>query len=336
MNILWLRPSRGENISVRRERIAAELRTRGYKIDICDTSGTDIIGAIKVALTGDYDIIVGNVRVGLYIGFPVSKLLGKPFLGDVSDPISDIDDYPELLFRFFEWYEWQTLKRADAAVFVYRSSYQEALARGVTNAHRLPNAVDYDSFASPDPNTVEETDRILQEVGVDTEKPIAIYLGVLASHYKIEEILETASKAPDWEFVFIGEGELTGEVKQVAKNSENIYYPGSFEYRLMPGFLAHATVGFCFKDAEQPLKLKEYGAAGLPVIVRPGELSRFHDDDELVFVDPVPSEIANRLEQLRTDETLREQYVEAGRSIAAEWSWEEIAHAYDRLFQNMQ
>lgn len=336
LRILWLRPSKGDNISVRRERIAEELRQRGYDIDIRDASGIGAFGAIKQAVLGDYDVIAGNVRIGLYLGYPLSKLLRKPFLGDVSDPISDIDDLPQLFFRFFEWYEWQVLKRANVSVFVYESSYTEALERGFEHAHRLPNAVDYEAFADPDQEVIDDAATILRETGVDFDKPIAVYIGVFASHYKIEEILATARHTPDWEFVFVGEGELEPEVRQATKNTTNIHYPGAFDYKLMPGFLSHADIGFCFKNAEQPLKLKEYGAAGLPIIARPGELSKWHSEDDLVFVDPKPEAIARQLEMLQIDKELYKCYSEAGQMIASEWSWEEIAERYDDLFQEIK
>jgi hypothetical protein len=184
-------------MSVRRERIAEELRERGYEIDICDASGLDSLGAIKQALTGGYDIIAGNVRVGLYLGYPLARILRKPFLGDVSDPLSDIDYLPNPLFRFFEWYEWHVLKRADATVFVYESSLEEALKRGIEDSVKLPNAVNYEQFAEPDSETVERARKILQDDGVDLEKPLAIYLGIFSSRYCTEEILATADHAPE-------------------------------------------------------------------------------------------------------------------------------------------
>ncbi len=335
MKLLWLRPSKGDNISVRRERIAEELRERGHKVDIRDASGLDALGAVRQALTGDYDVIAGNVRIGLYLGYPVSRLLRTPLLGDVSDPISDIDNYPAPLFRFFEWYEWFVLKRAEAAVFVYESTYQEALGRGIDHAVKLPNAVNYELFAEPQQETIETAREALQGDGVDPDKPIAIYIGVFSRRYCIDAILETAKHAPEWQFVFLGEGELEERVQQTAHERENVFFPGAFPYRLMPGFLSLADVGFCFKDAEQPLKLKEYGAAGIPTIVRPGELSRFYDEDQLVFVDPEPAAIAERLAELREDEELYDSYAEAGRAIASEWSWETIADGYEELFRGI-
>lgn len=335
MKILWLRPSKGDNISVRRERIAEELREEGYEIDIRDASGFDAIAAIRRAVTGGYDVIAGNVRIGLYIGYPLSRLLRTPFLGDVSDPITDIDYLSEPLYRFFEWYEWQVLSRADATVFVYESTFLEALDRGIQDAKRLPNAVEYEAFADPDASAVEEAGEVLRREGVDTDRPIAIYIGVFSPRYRIEDILSAAEAAPGWEFVFVGEGGLETAVREAAQTLENVHCPGAFPYRLMPGFLAHADVGFCFKDAEQPLKLKEYGAAGLPIIARPGELERFHDETELLFVEPEAEAIAALLGDIDAGRIPYEEYAEAGRRIASEWSWRGIAEGYDELFERI-
>ncbi len=335
MRVLWLRPSTGENISVRRERIAEELRKRGYEIDLYDASGIDALWAIKQAFKREYDVIAGNVRIGLYLGFPLARILRTPFLGDVSDPISDIDNLAKPLFRFFEWYEWYVLERAEATVFVYESTYQEALERDINSAVKLPNAVNYDQFANPEPKIVETVQKILNQQGLDLKKPIAIYIGIFSPRYCIKEILATAEYAPEWEFVFVGEGELADSVKKTALEVENVYYPGAFSYELMPGFLSVADVGFCFKDAEQPLKLKEYGAAGLPIIARPGELSKWYTNDELVFVDPEPESIAKRLKMLEADKEMYKSYSDVSRSIAAEWSWEKIADGYDQILKQI-
>lgn len=334
MKILWLRVSKGDNISVRRERIAAHLEAEGYDITIRDSSWFDAFGAAWEALTGDYDLIVGGVRMGLFIGYPIARLRGLPILSDVSDPQSDIDYFPWPLYQFFCWYEWQLLKRVDHAVFVYESMYEEALERGISTASRLPNAVDLDVFMNPDAEVVEEAKDILEGIGVDLTKPVAIYIGGFSPSYHIKDIIESAKESPSWEFVFVGEGKLQSSVIDAASTIENVSYPGAFRHDLIPGFLSFADAGFCFKDAEQPLKLKEYAAAGVPVIAQPGELSKWYSDEDLVFVEPTATEISDALERLSAEEH-RRTFVEAGLTIASEYSWEEIADGYDDLFQSV-
>ena len=325
MRLLWLRPSTGDNISVRRERIAEHLRKHGVEVDIRDSSGFDAFPAALQALTGDYDVIAGNVRIGLYIGYPIARLLRKPFLGDVSDPLSDIESLPQFVFRVLEWYEWSVLKRTDATIFVYESSFREAKARGI-DAVKLPNAVDYEKFADPDVAVVSETQEILETDGVDLQKPMAVYIGGFSREYHVTDILRAAREASDWEFVFVGEGPLEQEVVAAAAALQNVHFPGAFEYRMMPGFLAHADAGFCFKDAEQPLKLKEYGAAGIPAIVQSGELERWYDDDELIFTEPTAEAIACLLTGISTEALI--EFGEKLQNATNDFTWRQVAGEY--------
>ena len=335
MKILWLQPSTGDNISVRRDRIAEVLEARGHEVVIQNATGLDAFGAIADAVTREFDILVGNVRIGLYLGYPVARILGRPFVGDVSDPIDDIDDRPDLLVRLLEWYEWKVLRRSDAAVFVYESSYRAARRRGIDGAVKLPNAVDYDAFADPDPAAVRDAARIMNSAGIHGDKPLAIHIGVLSPSYCVEAILDAAERTPSWEFLLLGEGALSDLVRDRARRQQNVSFPGSFEYRLMPGFLAHAQVGFCFKDGEQPLKLREYGAAGVPTIARPGALERWYDDDELFFVHPDGEAIGDALRRLSDEPELASRYRRHLRQRVREWSWDAVADGYEDLFQRI-
>jgi glycosyltransferase involved in cell wall biosynthesis len=330
MRVLWLRPSKGDNISVRRQRIASHLAAHGVEADIVDVTGLDAVDGIRTALLGDYDVILGNVRMGLYLGYPLARLLGLPFVGDVSDPITDIDDLPGPIFKLLEWYEWQVLSRADYCVFTYQSTFEEAEEREIAGSN-LPNAVDYETFSDPDPAAVEEAVDILDDSGVDWTRPIAIYIGGFSPEYHIEDILDAARQTPQWNFVFVGMGEQRELVEDAAASVENVFYPGAFEYSLMPGFLAHAEVGFCFKDAEQPLKISEYGAAGLVAIAQPGELSKRFADDEVYFVDPSGDAIRDALTAIADDTATAERFCENLQSRAREVSWQEVADQYYRI-----
>lgn len=335
MNCLWLRPSTGDNISLRRTRIADQLGQRGIDIDIQDASGRDALTAIRRALVGDYDVIMGNVRVGLYLGFPLAKLRRRPFVGTVSDPIEQIDHLPGPLFRFFQWYEWMILSYADACSFTYESSYEEAQRRGI-DGEKLPNAVDYRMFHDPDPDAVSRAAEILTDNGVDLNAPIGIYIGGMAEEtYNLSAIVDAAERRPDWEFVFVGEGPDQDLVKSAATVRDNVTFLGAFEYDLMPGFLSHATVGFCLVDAEQPLKVAEYGAAGLVCLGTYGELENRFADEELYFVDPTGESIAAALANLDSDPELRAGYANRLDQAVQSVGWDDIADAFETMLRSV-
>lgn len=333
MKGLWLRPSVGDNISLRRTRIAEELAERGIHIDIQDAGGLDAVTAVRRAITGDYDVILGNVRVGLYLGFPLAKLLRKPFIGTVSDPIDQIEDLPGPLFRFFEWYEWQALARADGCSFVYQSSFEEAERRGI-EGRKLPNAVNYEMFADPDSEAVDRSRSILESDGVDLDKPVGIYLGgLIEDRYSLEAIVDAAGQCPDWEIVFVGDGPDRDIVETGVETYDNVYYPGAFEYDLMPGFLSHAEVGFCIMDAEQPLKIGEYGAAGLAVITREGELSDRFGEDALYVAPPTGDGVATALQEIGGDTERRQRYAETLRESIKSVQWSDVADEYAEMIR---
>jgi len=334
MKCLWLRPSTGDNISLRRTRIAEQLGQRGIDIDIQDASGRDALTATRRALSGDYDVIMGNVRVGLYLGFPLAKLRRRPFVGTVSDPIEQIEHLPEPLFRFFHWYEWFVLAHADACSFTYQSSYEEAQRRGI-DGKKLPNAVDYGMFHDPDPDAVSRARQILEDSGVDPDSPIGIYIGGMTEEtYNLSAVLDAASRRPEWEFVFVGEGPDQDLVESAAASEDNVTFLGAFEYDLMPGFLAHATVGFCLVDAEQPLKVAEYGAAGLVCLGIDGELRNRFDDDELYFVEPTGKSISSALETL-ADSELQAGYSKRLNEAVKSVGWDDIADAFEEMLRSV-
>ncbi|WP_251968872.1 glycosyltransferase, partial [Salinibacter ruber] len=213
--------------------------------------------------------------------------------------------------------------------------YEEAQRRGI-QGRKLPNAVNYELFATPEQDTVERARIILKNDGVDLEKPVAIYIGGLTeSTYKISNIIAAARRQQDWEFVFIGEGEEEEAVREAARKQANVHYPGAFEYDLIPGFLAHADVGFCFKDAEQPLKVMEYGAAGIVTIARPGELQARLTDDEAVFIDPEPSLIAETLTDLANNPEQCEQLAHNLQERAENVSWSTVGAEFYEILENV-
>jgi glycosyltransferase involved in cell wall biosynthesis len=157
---------------------------------------------------------------------------------------------------------------------------------------------------------------------------------VLSEGRNIETIIEAATHVPDWQIVFVGEGALSETVRSAAETTENMFWPGAFEHDLMPGFMSQATVGFCLVDIERPIKIVEYGAAGLPVLGAPGKLQQEFSADQLCFVDPKPEAIAEELHQLAAAPDLVERYAEQLRADARENAWSSVADVYQQAINS--
>ena len=327
INVLWLKPSTGENVSLRRERIAEHLEERGVHVNLMNTSGLDALPVVREAITGDYDIIVGTVRVGLEIGFFLSKLLRKPFIGSVSDPLErQKDDVPYPVYRLMCFLEWWVLRRSDDVFFVHPESKEDADERGI-EGHLSMNSVNYEMFANPEEDVVKRAKSELEGTGIDLQKDIGIYIGGMVEDAHLEQIVQAAELTDTWEFVFVGK-EWGAGISNLVSGVDNAYFLGEYDHELMPGFLHHSSAAFCLVDNQIPLKVTEYGAAGLPTLGYPGKLKEVFSEDELIYVEPDPDEISKALRRISSDPEYAHKYAENLRDYASENRWEDVAEEY--------
>lgn len=329
MDVLWLRPSNrwdGENVSSRRERIAEHLREMGVQVNLMDTSGLDSLSVIKEAVTGDYDIIVGTVRIGVHIGYSLSKILRVPFIGSVSDPLESQDYLSPPIYTLMCFLEWQVLDRADAVFFAHPKSYQEAADRGISGK-LVRNSVNYTQFSDPKEEIIHSSKSIFIQNNVNINTNIAIYIGSITQNGHFEEIVDAATRTPDWEFVFIGT-DWGADISELVSGVENAHFLGAYDHELMPGFLYHSSAAFCLVDNEVPLKITEYGAAGLPTLGYPGKLKNVFSEDELIYIEPEPGVISKELQKISSDAEYAQEYAENLRTYASENKWEDVAEEY--------
>ncbi len=336
IRVLWLRPTVGTQISTRRERIREGLIDRGISVDIVNASGTDGLEAVWTALTSEYDIIVGTVRVGVYYGYLLSRLERVPFVAEVTEPIDRVeDDLPRPLFRFFRWYEWLLLERADARFFVEADVLERARLRGL-DGHLARNSVWYEKFADPDSTVVEKARERLESMELDFDSPLAIYIGGFTKQQHIPDILEATTECPEWEFLFLGEdGKHVDAVRQAAEARENVYYPGVVPHEDIPGYLSFGDVGFSLSPGERPLKLLEYGAAGLTVLSMAGRRQRIFSNKELHFIEPKSERIAEALATVRHEPGQITATGSALQEYARANSWDRIAEQYYDVFNKL-
>jgi glycosyltransferase involved in cell wall biosynthesis len=126
----------------------------------------------------------------------------------------------------------------------------------------LPHGVDYNLFvrpSSPAPSILEGG-------------PVAGFYGSIAAWLDIPLIVKVAKALPEWRFVFIGQVQTDISAFKQVSNIE--VYP-AVAHSELPRYVQHWQVSWLpFKACKQitacdPLKLREYLAAGRPIVSTP-------------------------------------------------------------------
>ena len=327
ISVLWVRPATGENVSTRRERIAEHLQQNSVSVTFRTLNISNLLSGMPDILLFNYDVIIANVRLPLYLSFPLTRINRKPIIADVSDPISQISDLPAILFWALKKYEWMVLAKSDHVIFAESESHERAQNRGI-NSSLVKNSVNFEMFANPSENLKEFARSELLNAGVDLNRPIAIYTGAFLQIYHIQEMIRAASSLTNWQFVFVGERGQEGLVESASSEQENVFYLGSYSHERMPGFLNYADVGMCLVDAERPLKILEYGAANLAVLGMPGKLNKEFSDGKIWIVDPTADYISQGLERILENPREAKRRSSNLREYARSNSWSTAADTY--------
>ncbi len=100
------------------------------------------------------------------------------------------------------------------------------------------------------------------------------FFGLIRDWVDIELLAKVAEKRPKWNFVIIGDNDSSIDIKKYATLS-NIHFLGRKPYSELPSYCRYLDVGlipFKINDltyAVNPIKLREYLSAGLPVVSTP-------------------------------------------------------------------
>lgn len=145
-------------------------------------------------------------------------------------------------------------------IFVSQPSLQQKWPQ--KSSIYLPHGVDYSLFSSPAPRADD-----LPAFGL-----IAGFYGSIADWLDQALIAEVANLLPHWQFVFVGK--IQTDISALSTLA-NVHFLGPKAHHLLPRYSQHWDVSLLpFRRCEQiehcnPLKLREYLAAGTPVVSTP-------------------------------------------------------------------
>lgn len=138
----------------------------------------------------------------------------------------------------------------------------------------LENGVEYDHFSKE----AEEPEELKRIPG-----PRAVYVGAIDERLDLEALRLLAQELPELQLLVIGP--YAPDIAAAFAPYDNVHLLGARPYETIPAYLQHADVallplsGHSANRGRSPMKLYEYAAAGLPVVVtETPELLRRHED----------------------------------------------------------
>ena len=188
----------------------------------------------------------------------------------------------------------RTLVEKADVVFVSSNALLEAKRRENPNTFLVTHGVDYDHFSKA---CLPET-QIPQDCA-KLRRPVVGFFGLLADWVDFGVVRYLAMSRPDWSFLLIGE--VQTDVSAV-RDLPNVSILGRRDYKSLPGYCRAfdvAILPFLVNEltlASNPLKVREYLAAGLPVVATP--LPEVRKLDSLLRTAATPEQFLVQIEGL--------------------------------------
>jgi polysaccharide pyruvyl transferase CsaB len=155
--------------------------------------------------------------------------------------------------------EERGLLESAGLVLASSASLEEDARRHNEHVLRLPNACDYEHFASAS--------------ALPNARPVVGYYGAISDWFDSALVAELAERRPDWDFVLVGStwGARLGRLPKLP----NVALPGEKSYAEIPKWLAKFDVAIIpfqvtpLTEATNPVKAYEILAAGKPLVSAP-------------------------------------------------------------------
>ncbi|WP_085705836.1 glycosyltransferase family 4 protein [Pseudomonas sp. B8(2017)] len=194
----------------------------------------------------------------------------------------------------------------------------------------------------------DTSNRIRKELDLNPSWPIILYQGGLQQGRGLEKLIHTAPFVPNAYFVFIGGGRLTQMLTQLTIEKglqDRIFFIPTVSLVDLPSYTASADIGVqpientCLNHyTTDSNKLFEYLTAGLPVVATDfPEIRKIVRGNEVGLLVPHNDSpaLANALNQLVTDVSLRAKLASNARATACKLNWEEqesrLVELYDHV-----
>lgn len=166
------------------------------------------------------------------------------------------------------------------------------------NTILVPHGVDYDHFS----RAVHEDISCPGDMAA-IPRPRLGFFGLIRDWVDLDLLAQIARKRPEWHFVMIGDADSSVDLGKY-RSIPNMHLLGRKSYKKLPAYCRHFDIGLIpFKVNEltravNPIKLREYLAAGLPVISTPMPEVKLYEN--LIEIVNSPAEFEAAVEKCLT------------------------------------
>ncbi|WP_299455390.1 glycosyltransferase [uncultured Microscilla sp.] len=175
-----------------------------------------------------------------------------------------------------------------------------------------------------------------------TDKPLTVgYLGTIDDRLDYELLAHCIEQLPDAQFHFVGR-EIYPQGKDRLKNYSNVTFFGAQSPDKLAGYVAKFDIGLIpfvsngFTQSIYPLKINEYLAAGLPVVMT--NFGQVDDFREIASITSQPDEFLVAIKQLAAHIKQPEAYTQATKerlAFAASNSWDNRAEELSEVINQI-
>jgi glycosyltransferase involved in cell wall biosynthesis len=196
----------------------------------------------------------------------------------------------------------------------------------------VPVGVNLDRFF------VERDWQLRDNLGYDENDILAVYSGAVTKTRRIGTLLEGFKHAreysPNLKLMIIGTGDHSHVQLLVDELDlqDSVRLVGPLLYPDVPPYVSIGDIGLAYVpimpeyDPQPVLKTLEFLAAGKPVLATAtlGNAKIVQDNQNGLLVQDTPQDLANGLNKLVQDSTLRERLSQAARPSVQQYTWNEI------------
>lgn len=164
-------------------------------------------------------------------------------------------------------------------------------------------------------------------------RPRLGFFGLIRDWVDVDLLWQIAKKRPEWHFVLIGDADSSVDLSKY-KAAQNMHFLGRKPYKALPAFCRHLDLGLIpFKineltHAVNPIKLREYLSAGLPVVSTPmPEVKKY---DHLVKLADTPHSMEQAISNFLDSENCDEKQASRVSAMSKE-TWQEKLNSINQF-----